>query len=123
MAQRTIRVDDLDGKSEDATPLTFALEGVTYDIDLTEENAAQLRKALAKFIEVARARNKPKQKVPPQEGNSSRPKLDREQLAAIRRWGHSNGYEFSDQGRIPNHVMEAFEKFAGREKTKIFSSG
>ena len=116
MAQRTIRVDDLDGKSEDATPLTFALEGVTYDIDLTEENAAQLRKALAKFIEVARARNKPKQ-------DTSRPKLDREQLAAIRRWGHSNGYEFSDQGRIPNHVMEAFEKFAGREKTKIFSSG
>ena len=117
MAQRTIRVDDLDGKSEDATPLTFSLEGVTYDIDLTEAHAAQLREALSKFIEAARARNKPKQ----QQDSSRPPKLDREQLSAIRRWGHENGYEFSDQGRIPNHVMEAFEKFAGREKTKIFS--
>lgn len=114
MAQRTVRVDDLDGKSEDATPRTFSLEGVTYDIDLNEANAAQLRAALSKFIEAARARNKPK-------SDPARPKLDRDQLAAIRQWGHANGYDFSDQGRIPNHVMDAFEKFAGRERTKIFS--
>jgi hypothetical protein len=108
MSQRTVRVDDLDGTSEDARPITFALEGVTYDIDLAEQHIVQLRKALSQYIEAGRARSKPK--------SDATPKLDREQLAAIRRWGHSNGYEFSDQGRIPNHVMEAFEKFGGQSR-------
>jgi hypothetical protein len=119
MAQRTVRVDDLDGTTEDARPVTFSLEGVTYDIDLAEQHVDQLRKALAKFIEAGRSRQKAK--------TDSRPKLDREQLAAIRRWGHANDYEFSDQGRIPNHVMEAYDKFAhpsSRERAakQIFSS-
>ena len=114
MAQRTVRIDDLDGKSEDAVPRTFSLEGVTYDIDLTDEHVMQLREALSKFIEAARARNKPRQ-------DTSYPKRSPDQLAAIRRWGHENGYEFSDQGRIPKHVEEAFEKFAGRERNKLFS--
>jgi ribulose bisphosphate carboxylase small subunit len=112
MAQRTVRVDDLDGASEDARPVTFALEGVTYDIDLSEKHISQLRDALSQFMEAGRARQKPK--------TDSRPRLNKEQLAAIRKWGHDNGYEFSDQGRIPNHVMEAWEKFGG--KGKLFSS-
>jgi hypothetical protein len=105
MSQRTIRVDDLDGTTEGARPITFAVDGVTYDIDLTEENLHELRNAFSPFIDAARPRPKPKQ--------GSKPKVTREQLAAIRQWGHANGYEFSDQGRIPNHVLEAFEKFGG----------
>jgi hypothetical protein len=115
MAQRTVRVDDLDGTTEDARPVTFSLEGVTYDIDLAEPHVEQLRKALSTFIDAARARQKAKP--------DSRPKLDREQLAAIRRWGHANDYEFSDQGRIPNHVMEAYEKFAHPSKRERSGSG
>jgi hypothetical protein len=53
MAQRTIveLVDDLDGTTGgDIQTVTFGLDGVTYEIDLNEANAASLRDHLAEFI-------------------------------------------------------------------------
>ena len=38
--------DDLDGSVADET-VTFALDGVTYEIDLNAKNAGELRDALA----------------------------------------------------------------------------
>ena len=47
MAQRVnvVLVDDLDGNDATET-VTFALDGVEYEIDLSEENAAKLRDSL-----------------------------------------------------------------------------
>lgn len=44
MAKRTITmlVDDLDG-SKAAETVSFAVDGVSYEIDVSEENAAKLR--------------------------------------------------------------------------------
>jgi hypothetical protein len=107
MAKRTIRSDDLDGtEGEGVSAVTFSLDGVTYDIDLTEENVDKLREAFEPFIKVATARTK-KQKP------GERPKRSPKELAEIRTWGHANGYEFSDKGRINKHVIEAWEKFSG----------
>ncbi len=55
MAKRTIvtLVDDLDGK-EAAETVTFTVDGATYEIDLTERNAAKFRRLLAPYIEAAR---------------------------------------------------------------------
>jgi hypothetical protein len=48
-------VDDLDGtQSDDISTVTFGLDGVTYEIDLTEANAASLRKSLEEFVAHAR---------------------------------------------------------------------
>ena len=46
-------VDDIDGSEADET-VQFALDGVTYEIDLSAENAEELRDALAPYIEHAR---------------------------------------------------------------------
>ena len=48
MAQRTqvIFEDDIDGSEAEGT-VTFALNGVQYEIDLSNKNAEKLRKALA----------------------------------------------------------------------------
>ena len=49
MAQKvTVQlVDDLDGsQSNDISTVTFGLDGATYEIDLSEANADNLRKAL-----------------------------------------------------------------------------
>ena len=57
MAQKTIvqLVDDLDGtQAEDISTVTFGLDGVTYEIDLTETNASNLRKSLDEFVAHAR---------------------------------------------------------------------
>ena len=45
-------VDDLDG-SEAAETVSFSLDGVNLEIDLSADNASRLRDKLAKFIAVA----------------------------------------------------------------------
>src|SRR4051812_41332269 len=57
MAQKTIvtLVDDLTGEeAEDITTVEFALDGVTYEIDLDDKNSTKLRDALAEYIGAAR---------------------------------------------------------------------
>ena len=55
MVQTTIikLTDDLDGTDADET-IGFAVDGKTYEIDLSKKNAAALRKALAPFVDGAR---------------------------------------------------------------------
>src|SRR5690625_1580782 len=55
MARKTYveLIDDTDGTKADVT-VSFALDGVAYEIDLSEENAAQLRSDLATWVEKAR---------------------------------------------------------------------
>ena len=50
MAQRVkiILEDDLDGSPAEET-VTFGLDGVTYEIDLSTDNAAKLRDELAQL--------------------------------------------------------------------------
>ena len=50
--------DDLDGGNADET-VSFALDGVTYEIDLSKRNATALRAALSRYVKVARATRKP----------------------------------------------------------------
>ena len=55
MAQKTqvILVDDVDGSEANQT-VTFALDGVSYEIDLNDEHAAALRESLEEWIGKAR---------------------------------------------------------------------
>ncbi len=55
MAQRVeiVLIDDSDGSEADET-VHFALDGSSYEIDLSDENASALRAALAPFTTVAR---------------------------------------------------------------------
>lgn len=58
MAQTTTvkLIDDLDGTNADET-LVFALDGKTYELDLSKRNAAALRKVLQPYLEAARSAN------------------------------------------------------------------
>lgn len=47
-------VDDIDGSPAQHT-VTFALDGVTYEIDLSERNAQRLRAVFERYIERARS--------------------------------------------------------------------
>jgi hypothetical protein len=102
-------VDDLDGTaSDDITTVSFALDGVSYEIDLNDDNAGKLRDAFADVIASGRrvgGRVKRSNVAP----SAARPTVDREQTKAIREWARQNGFELSDRGRIPSNVIEAFE--------------
>lgn len=107
MAQR-IRVelvDDLTGEDAEET-VTFGLDGVTYEVDLTTTNAKRLRHALADFMEVARE-VKGRRRATTQVATvtpASRPKPKE-----VREWAAANGVEVSGTGRIPKEVVEQYE--------------
>jgi hypothetical protein len=107
-------VDDVDGSTpSDIETVSFALDGVNYEIDLGPENATLLRDTLGEFVGSARRiggrikRGTASKTVIP---HGSGTPGSREQTKAIRQWARSNGYELSDRGRIPANVVEAFEQ-------------
>ncbi|WP_199439875.1 histone-like nucleoid-structuring protein Lsr2 [Umezawaea beigongshangensis] len=114
MAQQVIvqLVDDLDGSAGGSIEtVTFALDGVTYEIDLGEQNSARLRDSLAEFVAHARRTGGRAKKGgrPAASGRAAGEGRSKEQTRAIREWAKANGHELSDRGRIPASVIEAFE--------------
>lgn len=106
-------VDDLDGGQADET-VEFSLDGVAYQIDLSNDNAAELRDALANFVSSAR-RAGGRKKPGPRPGGGARStggstSADREQNQAIREWARKRGLKVSDRGRIPADVVEQYHK-------------
>jgi hypothetical protein len=98
-------VDDLDGSPADEQ-VEFAVDGKSYEIDLSSANSARLRDALAPFISAARRTGGRRRS-----GGSagpSRPSTDREQNQAIREWAVQQGMKISERGRIPSSVLEAY---------------
>ncbi|MGD9988393.1 histone-like nucleoid-structuring protein Lsr2 [Pseudonocardia sp.] len=97
-------VDDLDG-SEAAEQVEFALDGKTYEIDLSSANVKRLRAALDPFINAAR--RSPSRRSGP---GPARASSDREQNQAVREWALQQGMKISERGRIPTNVLEAYRK-------------
>jgi nucleoid-associated protein Lsr2 len=102
-------VDDLDG-SEASDTVSFALDGKTYEIDLSDSNATKLREALTPFAAAARrGGGSARRSTTPRTAASPRPTYNRERTAAIRDWARKNGHKVSERGRIPTAVIEAYE--------------
>ncbi|MHA7145223.1 histone-like nucleoid-structuring protein Lsr2 [Arthrobacter sp. TmT3-37] len=104
MAQKVkiILIDDIDGGEADET-VRFGLDGVQYEIDLSETHASELRSTLAEYVGAARRSNSPKQQ------RSSAPAASRNQEAAqIREWAKENGYNVSSRGRVNSEIVEAY---------------
>ena len=95
--------DDLDGTKADRT-MTFAVDGTTYEIDLSKRNAAAFQKVLAPYVGAAR-KVKQSRVRRGASGGSGRGS----DLAEVRAWAKANGYEISDRGRIPASVTEAYQ--------------
>ena len=111
MAQETtVRfIDDLDGSDASGT-FDFSLDGRQYQIDLSEENAAKLRDALAPFIGAARKAGRGRGRGPRQTAVAEKPaRSNRDQTGAIRKWARENGHQVSERGRIPKSVVEAYQ--------------
>jgi len=103
--QQIVLIDDIDGTEADET-VTFALDGVTYEIDVTSAHAAELRDAFATWIGHGR---KTSRAASTGRSAGRRTTADRAQLSKIREWARENGHKVSDRGRIPSSILEAFE--------------
>lgn len=109
MAQKTIvqLVDDLDGKeltAKQGQTVTFGLDGVTYEIDLSNKNAQKMRGVLGQYVDVAR-----------RVGSARIPKsrMKRTHLgpdaATVKAWADSKGIDYPKRGRLPKTLLEQFE--------------
>ncbi|QLQ09609.1 MAG: Lsr2 family protein [Nocardioidaceae bacterium] len=110
MAQRVdiVLVDDIDGNEAEET-LSFALDGVEYEIDLSAKNAAKLRDALATYIGHGRRTGGRRSAGRRASGRTrTTPANNSASAAEIRAWATDNGYELSARGRIPAEIREAY---------------
>jgi hypothetical protein len=109
-------IDDLDGGEAHET-VKFALDGHSYEIDLSNKNASKLRNALAPYLGSAK-------RVVGRGGSSgaraaggrarSTAVGDREQNQAIRSWAQRKGFEVAPRGRIKQEIVEQYHREAGR---------
>ncbi|ATY13104.1 Lsr2 family protein [Amycolatopsis sp. AA4] len=108
MAQKVLveMIDDLDG-SEAGQTVPFGLDGVQYEIDLSDENAAALRQELSTFIAAARRTGGRKAAV---RATAAPTAEERERSKAIRTWALDNNWAIAERGRIPREVIAAYEE-------------
>lgn len=118
MAKETVTklIDDLDGGEAQET-VKFALDGHSYEIDLSSKNATKLRNALAPYLDSAkRLAGRAGPSIGRAAGGRSRAGAvgDREQNQAIRAWAQRRGLEVAPRGRIKQEIVELYHREAGR---------
>ena len=108
MAQRVevVLIDDIDG-GKAAETVTFALDGVSYEIDLSDKNARKLRDDLATWTGHARRAGSAKAASRRRAGAGTAKRGD---LGVVREWARANGHTVSDRGRISADVQAAYDK-------------
>ena len=113
MAQKVhvVMVDDIDQGEADET-VSFGLDGVDYEIDLSADNAAALRDALAPYVGSAR---KVKGRRSGGSGGGRRGggrrgsrRSNAPSAADMRAWAREQGYTLSDRGRVPAEIRDAY---------------
>lgn len=105
MAQKVqvLLIDDLDGGEAHET-VTFAMDGKSYEIDLSEANAQKLRESLAEFMKAGRKTGG----RPGGRGKLRPATVGSPDTAKIRAWAKENGYSLNDRGRVPAEIREAY---------------
>ena len=84
----------------------FSLDGVAYEIDLNDANAARLRDTMAPYVGPARRTG----------GRSTsgrargRGRGRHNRTAEIRAWARDNGHKVNERGRVPGDIVAAYEK-------------
>jgi hypothetical protein len=118
MAQKVqvLLVCDLhDDEVEGSETVAFGLDGSSYEIDVCDDHAAQLRDAFAPFVGAARRAGRA-----PASAAARRPARassrsgagsggDKQRVQEIRAWARDNGHTVSERGRLSAAVVEAYE--------------
>lgn len=119
MARQIVIRDDITDEP-DAEEDTFAIDGTVFKIDLTEEGSAELRRALAPYLNNARIAGRlaisgekpqaaPRLRPRGQEPDPDAGRHTREEIDSCREFCEANGIEMSEaQGRIPVIVWKAW---------------
>jgi hypothetical protein len=116
MAKKVVLIDDVTGDVIDeglGKTIEFSFDGTHYTIDLSVQSADQFKSDLSKWIKAAAEVEAPRRATttarrrgaPP--GGSGRSK---EELANVREWLNKHGHEVSSRGRIPQNLLDEYDK-------------
>jgi hypothetical protein len=110
---QVILSDDLDENLSADETVSFSLDGTSYEIDLADKNAKEMRDVFSRYVSAARKVGRGSRTsgggTGGGRGRSTGGRMDREQAGAIRDWARKNGHSVSDRGRIPASVVDAYE--------------
>lgn len=114
MARRIVHqlVDDLDGtelETGSGETVLFSLDGIAYEIDLTDDNAQALRDAFAPYVSAARRVSGRSTSSSASNSARRRRRTGQHDYGPVREWAKANGYNVSERGRVPAAVLEAYE--------------
>jgi Lsr2 len=102
---QTLFIDDLDGSPAEGT-VRFALDGTSYEIDLSGEHAQALRGALSRYIGAARRAPGTQR---PARSRRRKPSAGDPDSTEVRDWARSQGIDVKDRGRIPAGLVVKFK--------------
>lgn len=89
-------IDDIDGSVATET-VKFGVDGLHYEVDLSDEHAQELRDTLTTYIKA---------------GRRATP-FSAEDASEIRTWAQKKGYSVSDRGRLNQDIITAYRKAHG----------
>jgi hypothetical protein len=108
MARKTViqLTDDIDGTpiAEGAgRTVPFALDGIAYEIDLSDAHLAELLDALTPYTTAGRRTGRKSNAA------AGATNTDKAELQKIREWARQNGHEVSDRGRVSRTIRDAYD--------------
>jgi hypothetical protein len=106
MAQRiqVLLVCDLHGDDTPGTEtITFGLDGASYEIDVCDHHAREIRDRFASYVGAARRAGRPASG-----GGRRRRRGGTGDAARIREWARSQGLPVPERGRIPADLAERY---------------
>jgi hypothetical protein len=99
---------------EGSETIAFGLDGSSYEIDVCDEHAAEMRDAFASFVGAARRAGRSGGGTPARRSGTGAARKSgggggNERVAEIREWARQNGHQVSERGRIAASVLQAYE--------------
>jgi hypothetical protein len=105
-------IDDFDG-TEAAETVKFAIDGKSYEIDLSKSNANELRRTLRPYIDRSRAARKTAGRSGASGRRGATRRSEGYDRTEVRAWAKANRVKVAPRGRISNEVVDRW-----REATK-----
>lgn len=113
MAQKIITqlvsdLSDRELKNGEGETMSFALDGTTYELDLSNQEANDFRGIFQDYIASGRRVGKATSKrVSAKAGGAGRSKSE---LSDMRAWLREKGYEVNDRGRISQAFQDLYDR-------------
>jgi hypothetical protein len=112
MAQKVqvLLVCDLhEDEVEGTETVTFGLDGASYEIDVCDAHAGELRDSFAGYVGAARRAGR-SPVTAARKGRASAPKAGgNERVGEIREWARQNGHQVSERGRLSATLVSAYD--------------